>query len=104
MPVSFKCAVKVGRRIDRWTGIILKIIKYGSHNEIRIESLSSITVIFGKTSLGGFACMPDFEAGCHLGDPTDVAWNTEELTAVLGKIDGITVAEALYALSDKKIL
>jgi hypothetical protein len=31
-------------------------------------------------------------------------WNTEKLTSVLGEVDGITVAQALYALADKLYL
>lgn len=45
--------------------------------------------------------MPDFGAGCHLASLKDKFWNTEKLTEVLGKVDGITVASALYALADK---
>jgi len=39
--------------------------KYGSYYEMQIESLSGIKVIFGKTSYGNFACIPDFNAGCY---------------------------------------
>jgi hypothetical protein len=104
MLISFECKRKTGNRIERWKGIIPRFIKYGSHFEIRIESRSGIMVVFGKTSQGGFACMPDHDTGCHLGDFKDRFWNTERLTAVLGEVDGITVAEALYALADKGVL
>ena len=67
---------------------------------MRIDSRSGILVIFGRTTQGGFACMPDFGAGCHLVNLKDRFWNTEKLTEVLGKVDGITVAEALFAISD----
>jgi len=87
--------------VERWKGTIHRLINYGSHFEIRIDSRSGIMVLFGKTSQGGFACMPDYNTGCHLSDFKDKFWNTEKLTAVLGKVDGITVAEALYALADK---
>lgn len=60
----------------------------------------AIMVIFGKTSRGYFACMPDFNVGCHLVQLCDIFWNTEKLTKVLGKVDGITVATALVALAD----
>jgi len=48
--------------------------------------------------------MPDFGAGCHLVDLKDRFWNTEKLSDVLGEVDGITVAEALYALADKGVV
>ena len=85
---------------EKWQGKIKKFIDYGSHFEIFIESRSSILILFGKTSSGGFACIPDFQAGCHLTNLKDKFWNTEKLTKVLGKVDGITVAEALFAVSD----
>ena len=45
--------------------------------------------------------MPDFGAGCHLVDLKDSFWNNEQLTEVLGKVDGITVSSALCALADR---
>jgi hypothetical protein len=74
--------------------------KYGSHYEFLIQSRSSIMVIFGKTSRGYFACMPDFNVGCHLVDLNDKFWNAEILTNVLGVADGVTVATALISLAN----
>jgi len=81
-----------------WAGYISAFKDYGTHFEFRIQSRSSITVIFGRTSQGYFACMPDFNAGCHLANLNDIFWNTERLTAVLGIVDGVTVAYALLYL------
>lgn len=104
MLISFECIRKDGRKTERWSGIIPGIIKHGSHHEIRIESRSGIMVLFVKITRGGFACKPDFGVGCHLVDLKDIFWNTEKLTAVLGEVDGITVAKALYALDEKGVL
>lgn len=81
-----------------WLGTITNIKNYGAHYEINIQSRSAITVLFGSSSGGHFACMPDYGAGCHLANLNDVFWNTERLTAVLGMVDGITVASALLYL------
>lgn len=86
---------------EKWNANIIFLKKYGDHYEMRIESRSSILVLFGETSLGGFACIPDFSAGCHLVNLKDKFWNTEKLTNVLGKVDGITVATALYKIADE---
>ncbi len=104
MLISFECQMKTDDGIERWEGIIPRFVNHGSHFEIRIESRSGIMVVFGKTSQGGFACMPDFGTGCHLSNLKDQFWNTEKLTSVLGEVDGITVAQALYALADKLYL
>lgn len=84
-----------------WTGSITMLKSYGTHSEFMIQSRSSIMVVFGKTSRGYFACMPDFNAGCHLVDLNDVFWNTERLTEALGVVDGVTVASALLSLAEE---
>lgn len=86
---------------QRWPGTISKFKDYGSHIEFRIESLSSITVLYGKTCLGYFACMPDFAAACHLITANNEKYNREELISVMNPIDGATVASALYFLFEK---
>ncbi len=100
----FECELKNKNELEKWSGNIKKFINYGSHYEIFIESRSSILILLGRSSSGGFACMPDFQSGCHIVDLDDVFWNTEKLTAVLGTVDGITVATALYNLHQKCII
>jgi hypothetical protein len=94
--ITFTCK----NRKEVWKGSISGLKNYGSHYEFWIISRSSIMVMFGKTSRGYFACMPDFNVGCHLVELNDVFWNTEKLVKVLGKADGITVASAFVALSE----
>ena len=92
----------------KWSGNITKLINYGTHYEMRIESRSGITVLFGQTSMGNFACMPDFGAGCHLAEFDNEFYNTEKLTNVINPVDGITVAKGLktfakyYNMEDKR--
>jgi hypothetical protein len=97
----FSCEWKRNKKVERWTGKIVHLHKYSSHYEIFIESRSTIMVVVGKTSRGLFACIPDFQAGCHLVDLNDNFWNTESLIRVLKNVDGITVASALHFLSDR---
>ena len=97
----FECKDETSSEIKYWTGRIKEFENHGTHYEIRIDSRSGILVIVGKSTGGAFACIPDFRAGCHLANPRDKFWNTEKLTEVLGKVDGITVANAIYALRDE---
>ena len=97
----FECINKGNHRTEKWSGKITDFKSYGTHYEIKIQSRSGILVLFGKTSHGAFACIPDFGAGCHLANPRDLFWNTEQLVRILGKVDGTTVAAALNALADK---
>lgn len=84
-----------------WNVNIDMFYNYGTHFEFRINSRSGIMVLFGKTSRGYFACMPDFNCGCHLVDLKDKFWNTEKLIQVMGTVDGVTVSSALFFLADK---
>lgn len=95
-PVSFPCT----NEGQLWYGIITYIENYGSHYEMRIESRSALTVILGKTSSGNFLCIPAFNVGSELAHLKDIFWNTERLISILGEVDGVTVAEALYYISE----
>lgn len=95
--MKFKCKTKE----DEWYGEISKFVEHNSSYEFWIKSRSSIMVIFGPSSRGGFACFPDFKAGCHLTDLKDNFWNTEQLISVLGEVDGLTVSTALFEIADR---
>ena len=97
--ITFDCTLLTDKK-QKWVSRITYLKEYKNHVEIRIESRSSLLVIFGITSLGLFACVPDFDVGCHLSYLNDKFYNTEKLISVLGEVDGITVANALYATSD----
>jgi len=86
---------------EEWSGIIINFVNHTNAYEFWIRSRSSIMVIFGPTSRGGFACFPDFKVGCHLTNLKDKFWNTEQLVGILGETDGITVSTALFSLADK---
>jgi len=85
---------------EEWQGAISNLTKQSNVYEFWIKSRSNIMVVFGPTSRGGFACFPDFQVGCHLTNLKDKFWNTEQLIRILGDVDGVTVAAALYELSE----
>jgi hypothetical protein len=93
----FKCTI--GN--EHWKGKIKRFVDYGNYYEVFIESRSSIYILFGKTSRGGFVCAPDYNVGCHMVNLKDKFWNTEMLVSILGKVDGTTAASALFFLSNK---
>lgn len=93
--MTFTCSMKNGHKLEKWPGRIEWFKNFGSHYQMRIESRSGITVLFGKTSFGNFACMPDFEVGCHLASLDDEFYNIERLVSALNPVDGITVARTL---------
>jgi len=97
--MEFDCISKSKSKTERWKGRIKSLYMYENFYDFWIESRSSIHVIVGKTTRGGFACMPDFGAGCHIADLNDEFWNKEKLVRVLGKVDGITVSGALTSIA-----
>lgn len=86
---------------EEWEGIVSNLVMHTNAYEFWIKSRSSIMVVFGPTSRGGFACFPDFQVGCHLTNLKDKFWNTEQLVRILGEADGLTVSTALFNLADK---
>jgi hypothetical protein len=100
MKTIFHCELKTKDRNESWTGKITKLVNYGSHYEIRIESRTGITVLIGICEQGNFDSIPDWNAGCYLSSLKDSFWNKERLCDALGLVDGITVTSALYSLAD----
>lgn len=100
----FDCEMKIHKEIQKWRGNIKSFRKCNNCYEIFIDSRSTLRVIFGETSFGGFACIPDFEAGCHLINLSNKFWNTEKLISSIGNVDGITIGQALYELNKSNTL
>ena len=80
--------------------MITKLTEYESHYELKIESRSGFIVVLRKTSYGNFACIPDYDVGCHLSTLNDLFWNSERLREIMNKVDAITVAHALQAIAE----
>lgn len=99
--MEFHCNQITNKSINEWKGVITNLEKHNNCYEFWIKSRSSIMVILGVRTRGGFACIPDFKVGCHLVNLKNKFWNTEQLVKILGEVDGITVASALFKLSDE---
>lgn len=100
MPIEFECTMKKGKKTENWPGRITNLTKFGSHYELKIESRSGFIVVVGKTNYGNFACIPDYDVGCHLSTLKDLFWNSERLSSIMNKVDAITVAHALQAVAE----
>ena len=100
--MNFTCSWNNDGTEEVWNGRIISLFHHGSHDEIHIESRSSLRVIIGRSTTGGFACLPDYRIACPLAHLRDCFWNTEQLVSVLGDVDGITVARALYCIADEE--
>jgi hypothetical protein len=103
--IKFKCELtkKNSHKKEYWTGEISYWKDYGSHYELQINSRSRILVLLGHTSYGNFACIPDLGVGCYLSDLNSIFYNSEKLSHILGKVDGITVANAIARFYDELV-
>ena len=93
--MKFECINNTSPNVEYWSGEITNIQIYNNYYEAFLVSRSSIYIVFGKTTRGGFLCAPDFELGCHLVSFNNKFWNKEKLVELFGIIDGITIFSAL---------
>lgn len=100
--IPFKCSMKKGVYVEKWSAGILDIKSYGSHYEFMIisQSSQSMRVLIGKTLTGYFACFPDLKLGCHLSELKDVFKNSFHLKKILEIQDSITVAQGIRKVAE----
>lgn len=104
MPIQFCCRCRIGKRSQHWRGAITRLINYGSHYEINVDSRSGFTFFVGKCMSGSFISIPAFDAGSSLADYDDYCWNNERLASIMNPVDATTVAEALRTLKTQKLI
>lgn len=103
--MDFQCEMlKEKGEKQRWTGHIVRYKYSEDILEMYIESRSSIHVIMGKSTLGNFILVPNFNAGCYLSRFNDLFWNSEKLSEIMGKVDGITIATAIQFIEHRLML
>lgn len=83
-----------------WKGDIKGIRCHGSTIEMDISGKgSAMHVIIGEYAYGRYLCIPDWGVGSPLAGLDDSFWNREQLEKRIGRVDAITVSEAIKALS-----
>ena len=83
-----------------WKGKINGIRHHGSTMEMDISGKgSAMHVIIGEYAYGRYLCIPDWGIGSPLAGLDDSFWNREQLEKRIGRVDAITVSEAIKALS-----
>lgn len=104
IPIEFHCHEKIGRRFEKWTGMVTHFINHGSHYEISVSSRSGFVFLVGQYVNGGFISIPDFKVGTDLADYGDYFWNNERLSSIMNRVDASTVAEALRTLKSQHFI
>lgn len=60
---------------------------------------SAMHVILGRYEYGTYLCIPDWGIGSPLSGLDDSFWNQEQLERRMGRVDAITLSEALKIIS-----
>ncbi|MDL2300977.1 hypothetical protein LJC58_01335 [Lachnospiraceae bacterium OttesenSCG-928-D06] len=83
-----------------WEGEIRNLKRRGSIIEgVILGRGSSMYIIIGEYEYGNFLCIPNRQVGSELACLSDIYWNQEHLALQIGRVDAITVAEALKRIS-----
>lgn len=102
--MNFKCTSHHNGKTESWNGKIVYFKDCSNCIEMNIQSRSFIDVIIGTSKYGNYVCIPNFEVGCYLSSFHDIYYNTERLSRLMGKVDGVTVATAIKSLTSKLYL
>lgn len=102
--MNFECISHNDGITESWKGEIVYFSDSANCIEMNIQSRSSIDIIIGTTQYGNYVCIPNFEVGCYLSSFDDIFFNTERLSRLIGKVDGVTVATAIKSLASKLYL
>lgn len=98
--MEFKCVKLSGRHKTTWTGQIYKIKGIRENCEMDVIARGShFHVIFGSHSSGNYLCIPNQNVGCELAHYSDIFWNCERLSRIIGYTDAITIATAVKEVS-----
>ena len=104
IPIKFRCHETIGKQLEHWSGMVTRLINYGSHYEISIDSRSGFFFLVGHYINGSFISIPAFNIGSDLADYGDYFWNNERLSSIMNPVDAATVAEALRCLKAQKYI
>lgn len=85
---------------DRWDLNLSIISRKGPFTEFVANGRgSSMHAIAGPQVNGNFLCLPAYGVGSELAAYTDVFWNYERLSGLIGPVDAATLATALKYLN-----
>lgn len=81
---------------EKWSAIINQFQNYNSYYMANISARgSSINILVGSTDNYNWVALPTYNISSELSHFSDVFWNTEKLTSLIGIVDAVTVATAI---------
>lgn len=83
-----------------WKGRIERLLCRGATIEMDVSGKgSAMHIIIGGYEYGRYVCIPDWGVGSPISELGDSFWNREQLERRMGRVDAITLSEALKAVS-----
>ncbi len=87
-------------KTDHWDLCLYIISRKGPFTEFIAKGRgSSMHAIVGPQANGNFLCLPAYGVGSELSAYTDVFWNYERLSQLMGPVDATTLTTALKYLN-----
>lgn len=84
-----------------WEGRTESIKRNGEGFEADVFGRGShMHIIVGKYAGGNYVCIPGWGVGSPLAALEDRFWNREQLSRHIGRVDAITLSEALCAIKE----
>lgn len=78
---------------NSWIGTVTECEFNTDMFEFRVNGRESdYYVIVGSYQHGNFICIPSAGVSCPMGEHSDVFWNYERLSSLIGAIDATTIA------------
>lgn len=101
--ISIECSTIIEGKQQTWQANLKSITDYGDYYEATIEARSTcFNMLVGKTDNYDWVALPIQEVSCSLAHPTDIFWNEERLTSLIGMVDATTIATVISFIEQYK--
>lgn len=104
--IRIKCFATIEDKQETWQARLTSINSYDDYYEVNVEARSThFDMLVGRTDNYYWVALPIQEVSCSLAYPTDIFWNAERLSSLIGTVDATTIATAIaFIYKHKDIL
>lgn len=101
--IMIKCFTTLNDKKETWQVSLKSITNYGNYYKAIIEARSThFDMLVGKTDSYNWVALPIQEVSCSLSHPTDIFWNVECLSSLIGVVDATTIVTAIAFIDKHK--
>ena len=101
--VLIECTTTIEDKQETWQANLKSIMDYGDYYEATIEARSThFDMLVGETDNYHWVALPIQEVSCSLAHPTDIFWNKERLSSLIGVVDATTITRSIAFIEQHK--